>query len=356
MKDLGHGANVDEMAELYGKDPKEIIDFSSNINPNVLPDLEKYILKGLKECRNYPDINYTNLRENISKYIDINPNFIIPGNGATEVIYLLMKSLKKRLAIINPTFSEYRRSAKLNNLDIIDLELDSENNFKFDIDIIKNNIEKFDSLFICNPNNPSGNVQDLKELAYLLGQYNKMLIVDETFMEFVEDENEYSLVKYIESNKNIFIIKAVTKFFGMPGLRLGYGITSNTNIMDKIYEYKEPWTINSFADILSDFIFEDKEYIRKSKEYYIKERKYMLQELRNVKNIKVYDTDANFILIKIYKKTSRELKKDLFKRGNLLVRDASNFVGLDDSFIRVAIKSHEDNKILIENIKGLLGD
>ncbi|MDI7817724.1 pyridoxal phosphate-dependent aminotransferase [Clostridioides difficile] len=356
MKDLGHGANVDEMAELYGKDPKEIIDFSSNINPNVLPNLEKYILKGLKECRNYPDINYTNLRENISKYIDINPNFIIPGNGATEVIYLLMKSLKKRLAIINPTFSEYRRSAKLNNLDIIDLELDSENNFKFDIDIIKNNIEKFDSLFICNPNNPSGNVQDLKELVYLLGQYNKMLIVDETFMEFVEDENEYSLVKYIESNKNIFIIKAVTKFFGMPGLRLGYGITSNTNIMDKIYEYKEPWTINSFADILSDFIFEDKEYIRKSKEYYIKERKYMLQELRNVKNIKVYDTDANFILIKIYKKTSRELKKDLFKRGNLLVRDASNFVGLDDSFIRVAIKSHEDNKILIENIKGLLGD
>ncbi|KPI46426.1 threonine-phosphate decarboxylase [Clostridioides difficile] len=344
------------MAELYGKDPKEIIDFSSNINPNVLPNLEKYILKGLKECRNYPDINYTNLRENISKYIDINPNFIIPGNGATEVIYLLMKSLKKRLAIINPTFSEYRRSAKLNNLDIIDLELDSENNFKFDIDIIKNNIEKFDSLFICNPNNPSGNVQDLKELVYLLGQYNKMLIVDETFMEFVEDENEYSLVKYIESNKNIFIIKAVTKFFGMPGLRLGYGITSNTNIMDKIYEYKEPWTINSFADILSDFIFEDKEYIRKSKEYYIKERKYMLQELRNVKNIKVYDTDANFILIKIYKKTSRELKKDLFKRGNLLVRDASNFVGLDDSFIRVAIKSHEDNKILIENIKGLLGD
>lgn len=356
MKDLGHGANVDEMAELYGKDPKEIIDFSSNINPNVLPNLEKYILKGLKECRNYPDINYTSLRENISKYIDINPNFIIPGNGATEVIYLLMKSLKKRLAIINPTFSEYRRSAKLNNLDIIDLALDSENNFKFDIDIIKNNIEKFDSLFICNPNNPSGNVQDLKELVYLLGQYNKMLIVDETFMEFVEDENEYSLVKYIESNKNIFIIKAVTKFFGMPGLRLGYGITSNTNIMDKIYEYKEPWTINSFADILSDFIFEDKEYIRKSKEYYIKERKYMLQELRNVKNIKVYDTDANFILIKIYKRTSKELKKDLLKQGNILVRDASNFVGLDDSFIRVAIKSHEDNKILIENIKGLLGD
>ncbi|VIG06437.1 threonine-phosphate decarboxylase (L-threonine-O-3-phosphate decarboxylase), CobD/CbiB family [Clostridioides difficile] len=354
MKDLGHGANVDEMARLYGKDPKEIIDFSSNINPNVLPNLERYILKGLEECRNYPDINYTNLRKNISKYIDINPDFIIPGNGATEVIYLLMKSIKKRLAIINPTFSEYRRSAKLNNLDIIDLELES--NFKLNIDIIKENIERFDSLFICNPNNPSGNVQDLKELVNLLGKHNKVLIIDETFMEFVEDESKYSLVKYIESNKNIFIIKAVTKFFGMPGLRLGYGLTSNAEIMNKIYEYKEPWTINSFADILSNFIFEDREYIKDSKEYYIKERSYMLQELRNIRNIKVYDTDANFILIRTYKKTAKELKKDLFKQVNILVRDASNFIGLDDSFIRVAIKSHKDNKILIENMKNLLGD
>ncbi|PBH01634.1 aminotransferase class I/II-fold pyridoxal phosphate-dependent enzyme, partial [Clostridioides difficile] len=182
------------------------------------------------------------------------------------------------------------------------------------------------------------------------------LIIDETFMEFVEDESKYSLVKYIESNKNIFIIKAVTKFFGMPGLRLGYGLTSNTEIMNKIYEHKEPWTINSFADILSNFIFEDKEYIKSSKEYYIEERKYMLQELRNIRNIKVYDTDANFILIRTYKKTTKELKKDLFKQGNILVRDASNFIGLDDSFIRVAIKSHEDNKILIENMKNLLGD
>lgn len=354
MKDLGHGANVDEMARLYGKDPKEIIDFSSNINPNVLPNLERYILKGLEECRNYPDINYTNLRKNISKYIDINPDFIIPGNGATEVIYLLMKSIKKRLAIINPTFSEYKRSAKLNNLDIIDLELES--NFKLNIDIIKENIERFDSLFICNPNNPSGNVQDLKELVNLLGKHNKVLIIDETFMEFVEDESKYSLVKYIESNKNIFIIKAVTKFFGMPGLRLGYGLTSNAEIMNKIYEYKEPWTINSFADILSNFIFEDREYIKDSKEYYIKERSYMLQELRNIRNIKVYDTDANFILIRTYKKTAKELKKDLFKQVNILVRDASNFIGLDDSFIRVAIKSHKDNKILIENMKNLLGD
>ena len=240
MKDLGHGANVDEMARLYGKNPKEIIDFSSNINPNVLPNLERYILKGLEECRNYPDINYTSLRENISKYIDINPDFIIPGNGATEVIYLLMKSIKKKLAIINPTFSEYRRSAELNNLDIIDLELDLENNFKLNIDIIKENIKRFDSLFICNPNNPSGNVQDLKELVHLLDKHNKVLIIDETFMEFVEDESKYSLVKYIESNKITELLEDIST--SQITVRIGKEIDdslSDISIVTSQYHFDE---------------------------------------------------------------------------------------------------------------------
>ena len=118
MKDLGHGANVDLMAKTFNKNTEDIIDFSSNINPKVVPNLEKYILEGLNKCKSYPDINYTSLRKNIGHYININPDFIIPGNGATEIIYLLMKNIKKRLAILNPTFSEYERGAKLNNLEI----------------------------------------------------------------------------------------------------------------------------------------------------------------------------------------------------------------------------------------------
>ena len=100
MKDLGHGANVEQMARMYNKNPKDIIDFSSNINPNVIQGLEEYILEGLQESRSYPDIKYTNLRNNISQYIDVRPEFIIPGNGATEIIYLLMRSIDKRIAIL----------------------------------------------------------------------------------------------------------------------------------------------------------------------------------------------------------------------------------------------------------------
>ena len=354
MKDLGHGANVDNMAKKFGKNENDIIDFSSNVNPHIISDLGKYVLEGLEKSRSYPDINYTNLRNNISDYIKVDSELIIPGNGATEIIYLLMKSIKRRLAILNPTFSEYGRGAKLNNLEIIDFHLKEENNFSIDLDEIQKNMDKFDSLFICNPNNPNGKVKDLNELLDLMIEKDKLLIVDETFMEFVGEEEKYSLINKIEQTPNLFILKAVTKFFGMPGLRLGYGVTSNKQIIKNIYEYKEPWTINSFAENLSNYLFKDKEYINGSKDYYINERKFMLEELRKISRLKVYDTDTNFVLIKLDDDEANSLKLELFEKYNILIRDASNFIGLDKSYIRVAIKSHNDNKVLIESLRKIL--
>lgn len=354
MKDLGHGANVDNMAKKFGKNENDIIDFSSNVNPHIISDLGKYVLEGLEKSRSYPDINYTNLRNNISDYIKVDSELIIPGNGATEIIYLLMKSIKRRLAILNPTFSEYGRGAKLNNLEIIDFHLKEENNFSIDLDEIQKNMDKFDSLFVCNPNNPNGKVKDLNELLNLMIENDKLLIVDETFMEFVGEEEKYSLINKIEQTPNLFILKAVTKFFGMPGLRLGYGVTSNKHIIKNIYEYKEPWTINSFAENLSNYLFKDKEYINGSKDYYINERKFMLEELRKISRLKVYDTDTNFVLIKLDDDEANSLKLELFEKYNILIRDASNFIGLDKSYIRVAIKSHNDNKVLIESLRKIL--
>ena len=354
MKDLGHGANVDNMAKKFGKNENDIIDFSSNVNPHIISDLGKYVLEGLEKSRSYPDINYTNLRNNISDYIKLDSELIIPGNGATEIIYLLMKSIKMRLAILNPTFSEYGRGAKLNNLEIIYFHLKEENNFSIDLDEIQKNMDKFDSLFVCNPNNPNGKVKDLNELLDLMIENDKLLIVDETFMEFVGEEEKYSLINKIEQTPNLFILKAVTKFFGMPGLRLGYGVTSNKQIINNIYEYKEPWTINSFAENLSNYLFKDKEYINGSKDYYINERKFMLEELRKISRLKVYDTDTNFVLIKLDDDEANSLKLELFEKYNILIRDASNFIGLDKSYIRVAIKSHNDNKVLIESLRKIL--
>ena len=189
-----------------------------------------------------------------------------------------------------------------------------------------------------------------------MSKHNKLLIVDETFMEFVYEEEKYSLIKYVDKYENIFIIKAVTKFFGMPGLRLGYGVTSNKKLIEDIYKYKEPWSVNSFADTLSNYIFNDKDYINLSKEYYINEREYMLNDLRKIKSLEVYDTDTNFILIRLKDKKAEELKLQLFKGSNILIRDASNFIGLDENYIRIAIKSHDENILILKELNRILGE
>ncbi|WGX77161.1 aminotransferase class I/II-fold pyridoxal phosphate-dependent enzyme [Paraclostridium bifermentans] len=127
-------------------------------------------------------------------------------------------------------------------------------------------------------------------------------------------------------------------------------------MLDKMYEIKEPWTINSFADTISNYIFKDEEYIKNSKEFFIKERAYILKELRDIKAIKVYDTNTNFILIKLLNTTASKLKKELFLEGNILIRDASNFRNLDESYIRIAIKSHSENKKILNQLNKILGE
>lgn len=351
MQNLGHGANVAEMAAYYGKKEEEIIDFSSNINPYVSECLGQHLEELLKKAVSYPDIHYTGLRKEIATYLGCESEEVIPGNGATEIIYLLMKSLEGTLGIFNPTFSEYERSAKLSGLQVEDLYLDQERGFSVNNESLKGKIEHLDAVFICNPNNPTGNVQNLKELLDLLTQENKLLIVDETFLEFIEDEVVYSLVPYVKDYKNLIIIKAITKFYGLPGLRLGYGVSSNVELLEKMYSYKEPWTINTFAEGLTGAMLRDKAYRIRSKAYFKEEQVFMLEALQEIKSVKCYPASANFILLKWIDGDAKTLKERLFLKYNLLIRDASNFKGLDEHFIRVAIKTREENKRLIEALK-----
>ena len=356
MNDLGHGANVDDMAAQYNKNPESILDFSANINPYTIDQLEHYILQGVKRSNQYPDIHYTQLKQNIAQYLGCSESFIIPGNGATEIMYLLMKCIEGPLAIINPTFSEYERSARLNHMPIVDFYLNKHRDFSLNLDEISSRMDEFETLFICNPNNPTGKVQNIKPLLELLTSGNKPLIVDETFMEFVEDEKSYSLLDYAKDYPNLIIIKAATKFFGLPGIRLGYGVTSNRKLIEQMHFYKEPWTVNSFAELLGHYIFKEEQYIQRTKDYFKEERKRIIAELRTVPYFKTYDTDANFILMEINQTelkglTAKVLKQRLFKEYNILIRDASNFKGLDAYFIRIAIKTQEQNNRIIRALK-----
>jgi len=361
MKALGHGANVAEMAAQYGKCIDEVIDFSSNINPFVSERIEDILPSLLEAAKNYPDIHYTALRGEIATYTSCEKGQIIVGNGATEIIYLLMKSLChlkeiKVLGVVNPTFSEYERSARLNGIEIIDLYLKSDNNFALDEGSIEKKLPQIDALFICNPNNPTGRVFDLKRLVDIIKAQDKWLIVDETFMEFVEEESTYSLVPLIKSYSKLIVIKAITKFFGLPGLRLGYGITSHKGLLETMYYYKEPWTVNSFAEHLTGPLLRDEAYQRKSRAYFKKERGRMLEVLNALGGVTVYPTSANFILLRLERITAKALKEKLFQEENILIRDASNFKGLNVYYIRVAIKTPHENQRLVAALKKCLSE
>lgn len=351
-----HGADINSAAELYGLEADKIIDFSSNINPFIVDSMDKIVAAGVGSLQKYPDIKYRRLRKNIAYYLGVDDSQVIPGNGATEIIYLLMRNLSGRLAIINPTFSEYRKGAEIAGLSVVDFVMDWKKDFKLDLDEIYRRKDEFDSIFICNPNNPDGSVRDIKKLLEFAEKEGKLLIVDETFIEFADYEKDRSLVNMVEKSKNLFIIRAVTKFFGIPGIRLGYGISSNRELLQKMYDEKEPWTINSFADSASDFIFKEEEYIRKSKKYFSKERVCMINEINKIDGIKAFNSDANFILVRFENRNVLDVKENLLKRAGLLIRDASNFIGLDSSFARVAIKNHEQNIVLVDAIRSVLGE
>ncbi len=347
MINLGHGANTEDMAAKYNKNPDDILDFSANTSPYPVNNLEKYIIEAVHKSSSYPDIYYTKLRNNLASYLRCPMEYIIPGNGATEIIYLIMKCIKGPLGIVNPTFSEYERSASLSGKEILHFYLDKQDDFLLNSSQIIKRINDFECLFICNPNNPTGKVQNLKPILEKLRQHHKLLIVDETFMEFADNDEAYSLLSEVKNYPNLLLIKAATKFFGLPGIRLGYGITSNLDLLSQMTFYKEPWTINCFAEHLANYIFNDKDYIERTKAYFNEERQRVLSQLPENDCYKAYSTDTNFILIELKTITSIELRDRLFKEHNMLIRDASNFKGLNKYFIRTAIKTKEQNDRLI---------
>lgn len=351
-----HGGNI---YKLQREGKKDILDYSSNINPLGVPEsLKKAVSENFSVLTRYPDINYTELRESIGKYNNIESENIIAGNGATEVLFLYVKALKpKKVLIAAPTFAEYERAVKNAECEIDFFELKEEDNFILNKDKFIQKAKNYNLAVICNPNNPTGKFIS-KEIIFEINENLKKsgtkLFIDECFIEFISGWKEKTSALF--KSENIFILRALTKFFALPGLRLGYGICFDKKIIEKINEIREPWSVNGFADLAGKVILNDIEYIKNTEKWILEERKYFtdsLKEIEENKKIKIYETETNFILIKLLEMTSEEFKSRMEEK-NILVRNASNFKFLDNSFIRLAIKDREKNKKVIEAIREVL--
>ena len=377
-----HGGNIYKV--FREKNLKGIVDYSSNINPYGIPEsLKSRIIENLEILERYPDPDYVELREKLANLNNVNLSDIILGNGATEIIFLFMKVINpKKILIVSPTFGEYERAVKAvgtfrNSIDLscsngdnknienkkIEIEyfeLKESDDFKLNIGNLKNELEKkYDLLIICNPNNPTGKFLKLAQTEEILKECNKYdtkLFIDEAFIEFLADGMKESIINTEENKKNLFVTRAFTKFFAIPGLRLGYGMYFDKELEQKISEKKEPWSVNNIAEMAGLTVLNDTEYIEKTLKWIAEEKIYMYEKLNEISGIKVYETEVNFITGKIDENLFSEgvnvkiLREKMLEQG-ILIRDASNFNFLDERFFRLAIKDRASNERVIEAMK-----
>lgn len=347
---IKHGGNIHKFSKITNRHYSTIMDFSANINPLRYPDgLKEYLLTNIDLVSHYPDPEYIELRKAIANYIGIEEDSIIPGNGAIEVIDLCIRSAKRsKLLIPIPTFSEYERIARINNIGIE--YLSTEEDFSIDLERLIKKIVPKSMLILCNPNNPTGTLMDTSSIKYLLDRLQELdvlLIVDEAFIEFTENYPESSSVRFVNSYPNLFIIRCFTKFFGLPGLRLGYGV-GDRGLINRIRETILPWSVNILADLAGRYVLKDKSFMEETRRVIAEERKFLYRELSNIEWISPYPSMANFILAKISIDLTK-LEQFLLKEG-IFIRNCHNFRGLDSSYIRIAVKDHRSNLRLIETL------
>jgi len=348
---IGHGGDIYGAAEELGLSNDQIIDFSASINPLGVPKcVVKEIKSNIIHLYSYPDPKARELRSQIAKYHDIEPEHIICGNGSTELIYLTLRALRPKIVLIPmPTFSEYERACKMVlGAKVIDYELKREDNFDIEIGGFIKEMERIaradpqNMVFLCNPNNPTGRLIKREDMLKIIGasKYLKCyLVIDEAFMDFLP---EHSVIKEIRDNPYLIVLRSMTKFYALSGLRLGYGVFPS-GIVKTIMEYKEPWTVNTLAQRAGVSALLDIDYRRKTLRLISKERVFLEEGFKKL-GLDYIPSYANYYLISL--DNAKGVVESLRKRG-ILVRDCSNFRGLSGSYIRVAVKSRNDNKKLL---------
>lgn len=346
-----HGGNIYRVKRERGE---EVLDYSSNIAPFKLPNsIKEIVVENFDKLERYPDIDYIELREAIAKYNGCDIENVVVGNGATEILFLYMKSIKaNKVLIVAPTFAEYERAVKLSGKEVSFFKY--QEGYELDIERLIESIGENEVVVICNPNNPTGKFQSLEKLERLadfLERTGKKLFVDEAFIEFINDwrDKTSALLK----RENIFILRALTKFYAMPGIRLGYGISYDMELLKEIKDKREPWSVNIIAELIGKNIIFDKEYIECVENWIEIEKRWFYKELLKIDGMIPIETETNFILIELKERKAKDIQSLMLEKG-VLIRDASNFKFLTENYIRLAIKDRESNERAIKSLKEVL--
>lgn len=358
-----HGGNIYLLAERLGLEEREIVDFSASINPLGVPgSVLEAIKENSKSLSHYPDPDAKRLRLKIAEYTGVSPDSILCGNGSTELIYLIVRALRPSIVLIPaPTFSEYERACRLmgDRLKIVHHNLSDAADFDIKPEefITAMNSDMKTTLgtrhatlshnmaFLCNPNNPTGRLikrEDMLKIADAAKRLGCVLIVDEAFIDFCPLD---SIVDEVRNNPYLIVLRSMTKFYALSGLRIGYAVLP-VSLLKAVKKAKEPWTVNTLAQISGIAAIDDEAYKSETFKLIALEKTEFERGFERL-GISCVPSAANYCLLRFNK--ARELAL-LLKDKGILVRECSNFTGLDDSYIRVAVKLKSDNRKLLEEV------
>lgn len=329
-------------------------DFSTNINPlGRNRNIERAAAKSLKLMAQYPDSRYRELALAIADKEGVDMEQIRCGNGAAELIFAIAFACKPRKALlVAPTFAEYEQALHAVDCEVCYYNLKERNQFEVGEEYLRELNEDLDLIFLCNPNNPIGNTiskELLLKIARICQEKHIIMVVDECFNDFLNEPQTYSLVPYLKEYENLIILKAFTKMYAMAGLRLGYALCSNADILEGISQMLQPWNISIPAQAAGIAALQEQEYVEKARNVVEKERRYLNKEFERL-GLTYFRSEANFILLK----THVELYDELLKRG-ILIRDCSNYRGLQNGFYRVAVRSRIENRELVRALTEIYG-
>ncbi|MBC7076175.1 MAG: threonine-phosphate decarboxylase [Syntrophomonadaceae bacterium] len=355
-----HGGNVLEACIRYGFDPEDVIDFSASLSPLGIPaGVMQALQASLAAIQHYPDPECLFFRQAVASELGVGMENILAGNGAAEIIYLIVRLLLPHCALVpSPSFTEYEYAVysaggKIRFFPLHELDYQ----FVLPVESFCRSIPGTDIVFLCNPNNPTGTLVEREEMLEILRvckKHDSMLVLDEAFLDFVDDGEGYSLVDMVPKYDNLLILKSMTKTYSLPGLRIGYAVGSKKLIrqMDKL---RDPWSVNSLAQVAGTAALQEKEYLYQVKKVVRRERKFLYEEIKKQSQLKPYPPTANFLLVCIGQKgfTAGWLREMLARRG-LLIRDCASFTGMGPYYFRVAVRTHPENLRLLQGLKEVL--
>ena len=347
-----HGGNVYKLARERRISVERIVDFSASINPLGFPTAGlRAIRSALKQIVHYPDPDCWQLRHVLAQQCDVDPDMILVGNGSTELIHLLPHALAiKSALIISPTFEEYARALMDAGSVVQYVHAKREERFRPPLQEVLRQFSakrsRFDAVFVCNPNNPTGQVMNppaLRELAEAVDRQQGWLIVDEAFIDYCQTQ---SVVSMSTEYPRMMVLRSLTKFYAMPGLRIGY-LVGASKVVDQLKDRQPPWSVNSLVQEVSHSVLRDHTYAARSRTFMKQERSRFIRGLSSVSGVRVYPSAANFVLIELPASTCAGEVTDQLASENLLVRDCSALPGLTSQMIRVAIRTAKENQRLI---------